>query len=394
MRTNTILRLPLLVLPVILWGCSGDSTAPIVPIQEPDAPQPAAIMLAPSALTLAEGAAGLMAVSVHDERGALINNLTISWSSSNPDVAAVDGRGLVTALHMGTAEITAALGSLSAIGSVRVTPAPEDLLYVGGSGQEGLVSAVMPDSLVVRVLDRFGDAVEGIAISFTSTSGESTISPAPVVTDADGYAYASWKLGAVAGKYAVAARAANVAATIEFLAMAQPGAAASLTISADSIGLPRLGDTARLETVTRDAAGNVVETDITWTTLNPAVATVSGTGVIEAIGAGMTHIIAESGELSATAMVVVERQVATVVVSPSSADLFTGDRLELEVTAFDAAGVEIERTEFRWRSSNLAVASVNASGEVTARAPGTAEIRVGLEGASDTIVVVVRGLGL
>jgi uncharacterized protein YjdB len=215
-----------------------------------------------------------------------------------------------------------------------------------------------------------------------------------VVTDADGYAYASWKLGAVAGKYAVAARAANVAATIEFLAMAQPGAAASLTISADSIGLPRLGDTARLETVTRDAAGNVVETDITWTTLNPAVATVSGTGVIEAIGAGMTHIIAESGELSATAMVVVERQVATVVVSPSSADLFTGDRLELEVTAFDAAGVEIERTEFRWRSSNLAVASVNASGEVTARAPGTAEIRVGLEGASDTIVVVVRGLGL
>jgi trimeric autotransporter adhesin len=390
MRTTTILTVPLLAFAVALGSCSGDSGAPLAPIVESEPAVPVSMMFAPSTLRLREGDNGMIAASVHDARGALLSGLAISWSSSDPAVAAVDANGRVTAVHMGDAEITASIGTISATGSVRVDPAPHELIYVSGSGQEGSVMAVLPDSLAVRLVDRFGEPIVGVAVTFESTAGACMDMPASVVTDADGYARAAWKLGHDAGQHAALAWAGALEGTVAFAALAHPGEPSSLEATPDTIRLSALGTTAQLEAVVRDEGRNALVSEITWSSVNPAVATISSTGQVEAISAGLALILAQSGDLSASVTVVVARQLAALVISPSSPELRTGEVLKLTVTAFDATGVEIERAGFHWKSSNNAVASVSEAGELTAKAAGSVVIRVGLDGVSDTVTVVVR----
>ena len=58
-----------------------------------------------------------------DQTGLMMHGATVSWSSSDPSVAPVDGSGLVTAIANGTTTITAAATSTtgSASGRSRVT---------------------------------------------------------------------------------------------------------------------------------------------------------------------------------------------------------------------------------------------------------------------------------
>jgi hypothetical protein len=56
----------------------------------------------------------------------------------------------------------------------------------------------------------------------------------------------------------------------------------------------------------RDAAGNLVASPtVTWSSLNPAVATVNATGVVTGVGAGQATIVATSGGIKGTALVTV-----------------------------------------------------------------------------------------
>jgi len=395
MRKHPIIAPPLLAAAAILWSCSGDSTAPVVvdPGGETVPRTPVALGLAPSSLTLADGGAGMIAASLHDHSGALIDGLAISWSSSDTTVAVVANDGRVTARYPGSAQLTASLGELSATADVLVNPAARDIAYVQGTGQEGVSLSVLPQSLVVRVLDRQGQPMVGASVAFTPTAGEGKISPATATTDATGHARAEWTLGPVAGEQTAEARGAGLnGSPVRFSAMAAPRAAASIGITTDTVRLAAIGATAGIKAVARDSSNNVVEASFTWSSLDVAVAAVGATGLITAMGAGTTRIIAQSGELADTAIVVVARAVATVVVTPSSATVGARETLKLEAIALDSDGVEIPRDEFAWRSTNEAVATVSPTGEVTGIRPGTATIGVRLDGVSATVAVLVPGI--
>jgi hypothetical protein len=59
----------------------------------------------------------------------------------------------------------------------------------------GLAGLPLPDSVVVRVLDRNGRGMSGILVRFDPQTGGGTITPADVRTGTDGYARAIWRLG-------------------------------------------------------------------------------------------------------------------------------------------------------------------------------------------------------
>jgi hypothetical protein len=63
-----------------------------------------------------------------------------------------------------------------------------------------------------------------------------------------------------------------------------------------------------------------------------------------------------------------------VVITPPSHTIRVGDRDQLVAAAYSSSGTAISSAEFIWSSSNDAIASVNASGLVTATAPGTVVI--------------------
>lgn len=79
-----------------------------------------------------------------------------------------------------------------------------------------------------------------------------------------------------------------------------PPPAASLAISPDS-AIVLLGDSIFLQAVARDQSGHAfIGAPTAWSTSNPAVATVSGTGVAKGLTLGRDTITAASGALTAT----------------------------------------------------------------------------------------------
>ncbi|GAA3407223.1 hypothetical protein GCM10020370_37490 [Paenibacillus hodogayensis] len=125
---------------------------------------------------------------------------------------------------------------------------------------------------------------------------------------------------------------------------------------------------------------NASNRKVIWSSSNSGIAAVDSTGRVSAVSAGKATITAktEDGGKSASCEVTVSNfpgaiVVDSVTVSPAELSLQAGKsaRLKAAVTPADATNRQVT-----WSSSNLAVAQVNESGQVTGKAPGTAVVRV------------------
>jgi hypothetical protein len=81
--------------------------------------------------------------------------------------------------------------------------------------------------------------------------------------------------------------------------------------------------------------------------------------------------------------------VAVVVVSPADDSVRVGEQRQLVATAQNSSGTLIPNREFRWSSSNDAVASVNNAGLVSAHAAGTVVIAANTGNVVGTARIVV-----
>jgi hypothetical protein len=132
------------------------------------------------------------------------------------------------------------------------------------------------------------------------------------------------------------------------------------------------GQTAALTAIVDAAPG--VDMSATWRSSNPQVATVTMTGVVTSVSPGTATITAMSvadTTLFGSAQITVKARVSSVTVIPSNAILNVGALLQAVATVVAEPGVP--RT-VNWSSSNSAVATVSASGVVTAIAPGSTTI--------------------
>ncbi|HEX5963408.1 MAG TPA: hypothetical protein VFY42_06765, partial [Gemmatimonadales bacterium] len=82
------------------------------------------------------------------------------------------------------------------------------LIAAGGDLQEGEVQTTLADSLAVKAVDRFGNGVEGIEVTWHAADG--AVSPDLVVTGSDGRAATQRTLGAKPGVYRTTAAASDL----------------------------------------------------------------------------------------------------------------------------------------------------------------------------------------
>ena len=87
--------------------------------------------------------------------------------------------------------------------------------------------------------------------------------------------------------------------------------------------------------------------------------------------------------------IVSTRPVASVAVSPTSANIAVSSSLGLTATTYDKAGKVLTGRLISWTTSDGSVATVSASGLVTAVAPGNATVTATSEGVSGTAAVTV-----
>jgi uncharacterized protein YjdB len=248
----------------------------------------------------------------------------VSWSSLAAGVAAVDATGRVTAKAVGTARIVAASGSLAdtatvvvrqVVASVAVSPAAPVV-------QEGATQQV---SATAR--DANGNAIAGVAFTWTSSNtAAATVNGSGLVS------------GVAAGVSYVTASAAGKNAVATVTVAAPPVATVAVTPGSASIAV---GATVNLDAVARDASARILTgRAVTWATSNPAVATVSSTGLVTGVAGGAATITATSEGKSGTATVTVT--------APAGASLAFQDGFESGTMAAVSAG-------YRWNGAGNTV---------------------------------------
>lgn len=103
------------------------------------------------------------------------------------------------------------------------------LTAAAGTGQSGAAGAALPQQVVVRATDTYGNGVPDLSITWEVVAGGGQVSPASSTTDDDGEASTTWMLGAAAGAQQLSARSGTLAPAT-FGATARAGAPARLEI--------------------------------------------------------------------------------------------------------------------------------------------------------------------
>ena len=162
-------------------------------------------------------------------------------------------------------------------------------------------------------------------------------------------------------------------------------------VSPGTAELSALGATVQLSAEVRDQAGRAMPgAAVSWASADTTVATVDAPGLVTAVGNGAATVTATSGSASGTATVTVAQAVDSVVVSPPSVTVATGDTLRLSAEALDANGHPVAGVEFAWSSSDASVATVDGSGLVTGVGAGGAEIAAASSGVTGRAALSVE----
>lgn len=158
---------------------------------------------------------------------------------------------------------------------------------------------------------------------------------------------------------------------------------ASVVLPGATLNLP-FPQTRQLQATPTDANGVALFRPVTWASSAPSVATVSATGLVTSVAAGTTNITATSeGKVGTIAVTVVPpAPVATVTLSLTSGYMPTGVNVPITATLRDADGGVLTDRTTTWTSSNNAIATVSATGVVSAVANGAVTITATSEGKS------------
>ncbi len=335
----------------------------------------ASVVVAPASVALLVGESGTLVATAKDAAGNTLAGRVPTWSSSAVGIATVSAGGIVTAVGIGTATITARIEGRSAAAIATVSAVPVASVVVTPSSASLVVGQT--STLTATPRDAGGAALVGRSLSWSSSQpAVATVSTAGAVT-------------------AVAPGTATISATTE----GQTGTSviavsvvpvAAVTLSPTSAALT-LGQTTTLVATGRDAGGNPLGgRPVTWTSTASTVATVSTAGIVTAVGIGSATITARIEGVSASAAITVTPiPVASVAVSPATAGLVVGQTASLTATPRDAGGGTLTGRSVTWTSSQLGVATVSASGTVTAIAPGVANISATVEGRVGSAVIAV-----
>ena len=170
----------------------------------------------------------------------------------------------------------------------------------------------------------------------------------------------------------------------------EPARPATVTVSPATADLTALGATVQLTAEVRDQNARVMAgATVTWSSGDTSVATVDASGLVTAVGNGTATITASGGSASGSAVVTVTQSVATVEVSPSVETIAWGSTLQLTAEGFDENGDAVESVQFSWESSDVAIATVDASGLVAGVAVGVATITASAGSGQGTAEITV-----
>jgi uncharacterized protein YjdB len=289
-------------------------------------------------------------------------------------VTAPPARAVLTFLSV-TASVAPGLGVTACdssqepavVSAVVVSPATASLTALGDTIR-----------LSARASTARGIVVEAAVISWSSSAaGIAFVNSTGLVTAvANGAAIIRASSGAISGMAGVT--------------VAQQAVTITVTPATASIG--SVGGTVTLSAAAQDARGNpVAGLALAWTSSNPGVASVDGSGRVTAVAGGSATISASTQRVSGSTLVTVSQVATSLTVTPATARLVAlGASVQLSAAARDANGHTIPGKRITWSSSAASIATVDTTGKVTAVANGSAIVTAGADGVMNSASVTVE----
>ena len=154
------------------------------------------------------------------------------------------------------------------------------------------------------------------------------------------------------------------------------------------------GRTQQLQATPKTSSGiSVPNRQVTWSSDDLGIASVSTSGMVTAVAPGDTRINATvDGVKGSTQVSITPRVVATVSVVPDQVTLLVGESNDLQAIARDSDGQAIPGQTASFASDNPFIATVSPDGHVTAVAPGLTVVRATVAGKIGTANVAVNSL--
>ena len=289
-------------LATITASVDGKSAAVGVTVQ--DAP-PATIAVAPGLRSVEEGKAVRLSAVIKDASGSVLA-LNAAWRSLDAQIATVSSDGLVTGVATSPAQARI-VASVAASGTqtladtvlITVTPASVATIQVGVAATSIEVGEQTPATATLR--GEGGQVLTGRTVTWSSSAPNvASVSATGVVT------------GVGPGSATITAQreGKSGAASVQVVAAAPD----RLDLSPATASVV-LGRTQILTATVRDRRGGLISgCPISWSTSNPAVATVSA-GLVTGVSVGSASI---------TAQCLTKQATATVQVSPGSTVTIVG----------------------------------------------------------------------
>lgn len=298
-------------------ACGGDAAGPGVVQQAAIA----SVSVTPAQHTLNVTETVALTATARSSGGAVLSGRTMTWSSSAPTVASVDGAGNVTGAAPGTAIISASVESR--VGSATITVAVP-------------VASLVIDSIQPRLI--VGRTAQ-LAFVVLGTNGQPVAGRTPVWTSSNPAVVAISTSGLLTGAGAGTALITGVVdgKSAARIITAQDAPAVVLTLTPETATLARGVDYALTPKIT-DFDGNPLGgKTVTYTSADPTIATVSAAGVVRPLLNGVVSITgAVDGQYQATVRIAIvdPRTVSGVVMTADGAAL----PRELVFTARTGAG--------------------------------------------------------
>ena len=276
-------------------------------------------------------------------------NQNVTWKSDKPEIATVDANGKVTAVKVGEATITVTTEDGGKTATCKVTVSEtsvavtgvtlnktETSIFVGGS--ETLTATVAPaDATNQKVTWKSSDA----AVASVDANGKVT--------------------GVKAGEATITVTTEDGGKTATCKVTVKPNLVSEITLAALAI---YVGESKAITaTVKPDDATNKA---LTWKSSDESIATVDNTGKVTGKKIGTTTITATARDgsgVSGSCTVTVLSHVKKVTVTPANLTLGKNKSYTLTATVDAQLGTD---TGVTWTSSDTTIATVDATGKVTA----------------------------
>ena len=319
------------------------------------------VSVSPTSANLTIGDVQQLTASAFDASNNPLTGRVVTWSSANPAIATITAQGAVTAVAPGTVNMVATVEGRTATASITVSQVPVATVTMSPTSLNVLVGATQQFTATAFAAN--GAVLTGRGVVWTSSA--STVASINGQGMLTAVAAGTTTITAI-----VEGKTTSTTVTVSLVPIA------SVTVTPSTFSMPAVSTKAFIATAF-DAAGNVITgRAVSWSSSNPALATISAQGVLTAASSpGVVVVTATVEGFTATAAVtIMPPTVATVTLNTFGAVLTVGGTQVMVATAYDAQGGEIVGRTVTWTTANAAVATISSAGVVTATGAGSTTV--------------------